>query len=232
MNCDPIVPALILHDIGKLVRDYWYKRALRHEIIGAYVTRKVLDGIGVRTRARDILSLAVLLHHESIIIAHYVAAHGEKYFTVASLRKALEDADLTPICDVNSLVEEIAKQLESCSCDPNITSNVKKELPNLLRNLNLNKNDIFNVLKDLIVNATVGEPSKLRELRARVAAVTHAIVVSDSVAAYYGRSVCSNVSSGTGYNGGTWIVQRALEGAELLDDNNLRNNLCSSLRKC
>lgn len=220
-ECDVIELSLLLHDLGKLVKDYFdFKKRrsrgiLRHEIIGAYSVWIALEKLGVNSVARDILALAVMLHHEPIILSAYVTGLGEWYLTVANLKRVLSEAELETNCDIDRLISELEEVVKSCNMKY-ITSVISSEL----RDLENKRDDMIRVLRELIARFSVGEPSRLRELRARVAAVAQILVVADSVAAYYGRSLCK------GSEDGTWTAKQALRGAEILDVDRLRSVLC------
>jgi CRISPR/Cas system-associated endonuclease Cas3-HD len=210
-NFDPIAIVLITHDLGKLLRIYRFRKyryMYRHEIVGAYVLYKML--VNVDRYLATILSLAVLLHHESCIIG-YIGELGERYLTVTTLRSFLEryskDFIIDNNCDFDELVQRLASFEEISGIRDKIYS-----IKNLLNNLG-SKNgvrDLLSVVKSLIIASSVGSMHSLHELRNKVAAILHPLVVLDSVAAHIGRKgLCKRDEDEA-----TWIVNRVAENSE------------------
>lgn len=195
----------------------------RHEIIGSYVVYKVLESLGFDEDARATVSLAVLLHREPIIFSAYVSGLGERYLTVSIVKKVIGESDLTIYCGshLGSALGKLVDSVAGLSDDQR--GGVARVGREILLSLNTRKDDILKVVKSIVVKSSIGDSIELHKTRAKVAGLLHPLVVSDSVAAYIGRSLCLH---GGAPDEGTWVVKRALAQAELLDEEMLRNALC------
>ena len=198
-SIDFVELALVLHDFGKLAGEYQVHRrsvVFRHEVLSGYVAFKVLESLsGIEGDIRYIVSMAVMLHHEPIILSAYATRLGEKHLTISNLRKVIELSDLTLSCELD------LEYFNKFNYGRTIAGFIEK-----WDNEGLDPDDIVNVLRDLIIKATIGDLKRLHIIRAKVASILHLIVVSDSIAAHIKRC-----------DGGTWVSRRALEGAEALD---------------
>lgn len=219
---DPIAIALITHDLGKLLEIYKYRKhrfIYRHEIVGAYILYKML--VDTNPELATILSLAVMLHHESGIIG-YIGELGERYLAVTTLRSFLERYSEHLIvdrnCDIDKLVQDLAGFEEIAMIRDKIYS-----IKNLLSSLGSESGirDFLSIVKRLITASSVGSLHSLHMLRGRVAAVLHLLVVSDSVAAHIGRSGRCEKDR----DEATWIVRRVAESSEPVSIDELREIL-------
>lgn len=239
IEVDPVEIALLFHDVGKLVEAYRKNRErFRHEIIGSYVVYKVLENLGFDERTRAVVSLAVLLHHEPLIFSAYISRLGERYITISVIRKVIDESDLTIYCSshLSNMLKELVNYVTGL--DDVLKEKIVNVGIDVLSNLNTRKNDIFKVIKTIIVKASIGDSIELHKTRAKVAGLLHPLVVSDSVAAHIGRSLCLQ---GKESSEGTWVVRRALGldqpkiqdnktleplQAEILEKEKLENSLC------
>ena len=171
--------AFLTHDAGKLLKAYIHdRRRFRHELIGAYVLYKLTSN--------NIFSTSVLLHHESIILSIYAGQYGERIIPVSTIRAVLED------------FKDLLKPYSSLKDDEAYNKVGMKEIEEMERILNsINVDDVFNVIKSLIVEASVGGLS----FRNRVSVVQHVLVLVDSIAA--------NNSRADNEDEGTWVTKMA-----------------------
>ncbi len=219
---DPVAIALTLHDLGKLTKSYeTNRREYRHELFSAYASYEILEnmsknGVPISNDVVWLISLAVMLHHEPIIMGMYVGRYGEKYLTISNLKRVIElnIDNLSPNCDVESAMNNLINYLVTegfMSKDLGIS--FRTAVNDFIKKWrsSLNSEEIFETLKRVIAYSTVGAPNKLLTIRARAAALLHLVVISDSVAA---NVVRSELGCDDEDNEGTWIVKRIRSGAE------------------
>ncbi|MEM4847490.1 MAG: HD domain-containing protein [Thermosphaera sp.] len=192
--------ALLMHDTGKLIYVYAeskYRRFYRHEIVSAYYAYKMLRNLNIANNEYDyIIPLAILLHHEPGILGKYAGEIGERYVTFSTVKAMLEDIPsnkLEPVRDSafeRLICDRLGKRginVDTCR------SSLDQVLPSI------NHTDVESTVKNLLAKVLHGDISWRSVTRARVAAVLHPLVLSDSLAAYIGRM-----------DSGTWVVRRAL----------------------
>ncbi len=209
-DADTIVKLTILsHDLGKLARVYQEgeRKYYRHEVISAYLAYTILPRvINNQSFPIDIVSNAVFLHHESIILSVYAGEIGEKLIPLSTLRKMLDEYidELAIACELSGdpYYDRVRKEISGLDA---IMSEVKKAMSYP------DTNKIYSIISEIIVDATskVGERSLV--FRNKVAALLHILSVCDSVAA--------TISRGDQRDSGTWISQQAFKGAELININ-------------
>lgn len=210
VDIDVVDYAIAVHDLGKLAKAYQVggRREYRHEVVSAYFAYKGLKG-AAGSEVAAVVAAAVLLHHEPILTSAHISGLGEHYLPIYAVRKMLESHDLTPACD------PLVEAGKAAGYPP-----LREELERWRRG-EITAMQILDTIKKVIVLTSVGDPAQLHEVRAKTAAVLYPLVVSDSVAAHVGRALC------TGCNGeGTKVVELALNGAEPLDVEELRRELC------
>ncbi len=230
LDLDPVEFALVVHDFGKLAREYRVnRRGYRHELISSYVAYEVLRDLAGRLDLGDdvllSISLAVLLHHESIIMSAYVSSFGERYLTVSNIRRVVEKADLGLGCDVSSLIDYLGR-LSSYSRSAGIYIDYVVDFLSRWGTSPLPAERVVDGLRYLILRSSVGDPDSLHVIRAKAAAVLHPLVVSDSIAAYVSRSLCRDRDPDSLRDEGTWVVRRVLSGAEPIDLDLVKSSIC------
>ncbi|MFN3805466.1 MAG: hypothetical protein ACK4SY_10450 [Pyrobaculum sp.] len=200
VGVDLVEYAIASHDLGKLADSYQKGDRFRYrpEVVSAYLAYRGLEGLGEGVRLA--VAAAVLLHHEPIILSTYVAKPGERYLPVYVLRKVLEKVDLAFTCDVDLQFFQRYGKLH--------------EVLNGWRAGGIKPADVLEVLKKVLVYVSVGEPSRTHVARAKIAALLHPLVVSDSIAAHLCRG-----------GGGTVVSNAALNGAELVNEGDMRKKL-------
>ncbi len=213
VDLDVVEYAIVVHDLGKLAKAYQVGRRgeYRHEVVSAYFAYKGLEPV-VGGEIAAVVAAAVLLHHEPILTSAYISGLGERYLPIYAVRKMLEEHDLSPACD------PLAEAGDAVNKYPEL----KKELERW-GNGGLTPRDMLEVVKEIVVQTAVGDSARLHAMRAKAAAVLYPLVVSDSVAAHVGRSLCGCDERD---KKGTKIVDLALKGAEPLDVEALRRELC------
>ena len=211
VDIDVVEYAIIAHDLGKLAKAYQEGRRseYRHEVVSAYFAYKGLEPVAEHDAAA-VVAAAVLLHHEPLLTSAYISGLGEHYLPIYAVRKMLEKHAISPACDP---LGEAGKTVD--------------KYPELMRELErwgrgeVTAKEVLDVIKRVIALTAVGDSVRLHTMRAKTAAVLYPLVVSDSVAAHVGRALCSKCGGE-----GTKVVDLALKGAEPLDMEELRRELC------
>ncbi|WP_054843816.1 hypothetical protein [Vulcanisaeta souniana] len=218
LEFDPIAVALAIHDLGKLTNAYEMSpRNFRHEIFSGYAMYKIL---GKRPEdVKMILSLAVTLHHENILMGVYVGELGERYLTISNIRRILDTFKdkLKPNCDVKRTFNELLKNflVRKGLINDEFVNDIMEFIDHWL-NDGIKIDDIIYSIKDMIAWASVGPLEDLLIRRARVASVLHLITLADSIAA-------NVLRSGDMKDEGNWIVERVSKGAEPVDINEIKD---------
>lgn len=211
VDIDVVEYAIAVHDLGKLAKAYQTgrRRDYRHEVVSAYFAYKGLEQAVGRDVAA-VVAAAVLLHHEPLLTSAYISGLGERYLPIYAVRKMLEGHDLSPACDPLAEVGRTAEKYPE----------LRGELERWGRG-GIATQDILDVIKRVIVLTAVGDSARLHAMRAKTAAVLYPLVVSDSLAAYVGRSLCGSCGER-----GTKVVDLALGGAEPVREEELMRELC------
>lgn len=210
VGVDVVEYAIIVHDLGKLATAYQKGRRweYRHEVVSAYFAYKGLEPV-VGSDAAAAVAAAVLLHHEPLLTSAYISGLGERYLPIYAVRKMLEEHDISPACNPLTEAGRAVSYPE-----------LREELERWGRG-EVAAREVLDVVKRVIVLTAVGDSARLHAMRAKTAAVLYPLVVSDSVAAHVGRALCGGCGGE-----GTKVVELALKGAEPLDEEELRRELC------
>lgn len=190
--------ALLLHDFGKLVKAYTdvsLRRYYRHELLSAYFTYEVLKPASfVPEDYKLITSLAVLLHHEPIILSAYASELGEQYIKASTVKVVLERVSAKGKLQIINDLQYINF----------VNSRLLRHGLNLNQVLlSVNPKSVINTLKEVLAFASLGDNSIRLVRRAKVGALLHPLTLADSLAAEMQR-----------HGSGTWVTKRALGGAE------------------
>ncbi|MEM4863335.1 MAG: hypothetical protein QW706_09205 [Candidatus Nezhaarchaeales archaeon] len=192
--------ALLMHDTGKLIYVYTeprYRKFYRHEIVSAYYTYKMLRSLNITNNEYEyIIPLAVLLHHEPGILGKYAGETGERYVTFSTVKAMLEDIPSNKLKPIRGSTFEhlICNRIGQHSINVNTCMSGLNQVLS-----SINHADVESTVKNLLAKVLHGDISRRSVMRAKVAAVLHPLVLSDSLAAYLGRK-----------DSGTWVVRRAL----------------------
>jgi CRISPR/Cas system-associated endonuclease Cas3-HD len=208
------------------------RREYRHELFSAYATYEILEnmsknGVPIPNDAVRLISLAVMLHHEPIIMGMYVGRYGEEYLTISNLKRVIElnMGNLSPNCDVENAMNNLVDYLITEGfMSKDLGNNFRTAVNNFIKKWrsSLNSEEIFEVLKRVIAYSTVGAPNKLLTIRARAAALLHLVVISDSVAA---NVIRNELGCDDEDDEGTWIVKRIRNGAEPVSYEKIREEI-------
>lgn len=209
--------AIILHDIGKLTRSYVGRaRIFRHEIFSAYAVTRVLEGLEPDTRA--VAAGAVLMHHEPIAMRSYVGELGERYLSLATLKRVVDKWLIDPVCDVGKTFNDV---LSVVGLGQGYVDAVRGFIDYWLSSLASRetvkrfKGDMYKRLRDTVLDLSVGELDRLLILRNRLASLLHVIVVTDDIAA---------VLTGRGGEE-VWVTKMIRIGAEPINIEDLKKKI-------
>lgn len=177
-DADKVVStAVALHDVGKLAVPYQkalisdeyrgLKADFRHELVSAYVVHEALKPCGF---VALISAGATMLHHEPILLGQIVRA-GERAITVTDLRRRFL-ATLRRLGASSMEFADGSAGVVSSICE---RINVAIELP-----ASVEVSEIVSVLRRVIERLrNVGTPEFRNQIRLRVAALQHVIVLCD-----------------------------------------------------
>ncbi len=217
---DAVALAIALHDLGKLTTAYNVsKRAFRHELFSAYAAYAILKEVndGKDGYIAYLVATSVMLHHEPGIMKIYIGEYGEKYLTISNLKRIIFNYDLSPSCNIKIILDTLTNDLllKNGYMDMEIKEALEHFRDKWINGIN--KNDVYEALKEIIAWVTVmGDPDELLIRRAKIASLLHPLVVSDSIAAnIVRRNKCGDYNK---KDEGTYITRRALAGAELLNN--------------
>lgn len=189
-NEDLVKLAILYHDLGKLTNEYkeGNRKNFRHELVGAYLAYKLLQ-----ENYAFYVSLAVMLHHESGILGIYAGEKGESFITLSTLRKVIDNANLTVYCDLTTDDPWYSKAKRIFGNEVDI---INRELKNM------NNREMYEIIKEIIIRTSVGSDKYLMEIRTKAASLLYPLTLVDSISAYYTR--------GDSKDSATWIASRAL----------------------
>jgi len=214
---DPVEFAIVVHDLGKLTREYKTHRGkfFRHELFSAYSCYKILKRAHNEDQKALPITLSVLLHHEPILLSAYAGNLGENYVAVSNIKKILHESNLSLACNPASFgkyclgdrINEFIDKWKGIG---------QSEL----------KDDAFKLLKEIILKSTVGPQKQLTKIRAKAAALLYPLTVCDSIAAEMVRGDCKNVQR---EKKGTWVTERAKSGAEQIKYEDLKKKVVKEL---
>ncbi len=109
---------------------------------------------------RMVLSLAVTLHHENILMGVYVGELGERYLTISNIKRTLNafGNKLKPNCDVKQTFNELLKNFLTREglVNDELTNDVMGGFINHWLNNGIKIDDIIYSIKDMIAWASVG----------------------------------------------------------------------------
>ncbi|MGC8987906.1 CRISPR-associated endonuclease Cas3'' [Infirmifilum sp.] len=193
-DADPVALAVLYHDLGKLTKEYkeGNRRVFRHELVGAYLAYRLINDN--RSQLNLYVAHAVMLHHESGIIGIYAGERGEEFITLSTLRDVIESADLSVYCDLT--LDPWYKKAKA------VYGNEIDKIASALSNMN--KEDFYEAIKEIVVRATVGRVADLLTLRTRTATLLFPLTLVDSIAASLTRP--KELVEG---DSGTWLTKRA-----------------------
>jgi CRISPR/Cas system-associated endonuclease Cas3-HD len=212
---------IISHDSGKLLKVYQEgkKRNYRHEVISAYVVYKfgpeIIKSDNYNTEEVNlILSNVVLLHHENIILSIYAGKHGERLIPLSVIRKMINNYKDKFKIECNLKEDQFYERVKQ---EVSFLDNFVEYTEQLFKKDS--SDDIYQVISEIILKTTsrIGEGSLV--IRNKVAALLHLLNVVDSVAANKSRNI-KNINN-KNKDSGNWIAKRALDGAELIDENKI-----------
>jgi len=189
---DLVLLAILYHDLGKLTTQYMKgdRKSFRHELVGAYLAYKThKNNIGLY------LALAVMLHHESGILGIYAGEKGEDFITLSTLKKVIYGANLEVYCD---LTTDDPWYNKAKGIFRNEIDYINRELKNI------DKREMYEIIKEIVIRSTVGESNKLLEIRTKAATLLYPLTLVDSISASFTRKEYSDNDSST------WVTNRAL----------------------
>lgn len=193
--------ALLTHDAGKLAEAYGIprlRRFYRHEVVSAYLAYSLLKHPALSSVDLGVnVSLAILLHHEPIILGAYAGELGERYIKVSTVKAMLErvapDGRLKLINDL-SYVNLVNHKL-------GLSGRGSPLLQALQSAVSISS--VIDAIKEVIASASLGDISTRLIRRLRVGTLLHVLVLADSLAASMRR-----------HGQSTWVVRRAVSSAE------------------
>ena len=177
---------LIVHDSGKCTEYYQQNitspKRYRHEIVSSYLAYKLIDNV-IDDRLRYLVSGAILLHHEPILMSS-ISYQRERGITLTDVRGRIEypsgsnrdDSARRLHHDFKRLFEYLFKQYLSDNNE--ISAKIINNIANLSSEIDVN--DLINMLGDIVaILSLAGDDVWRHKMRFQVSALQYILIVCD-----------------------------------------------------